>query len=145
MNLTKEQIKEVLERLRYYCWWMYFHKEANKVLKAVKRKYRDKEFTLNVLDNGFLEVKILNTDLVGVYNVFSKTISPKYGILNIDYDYKLVNEEEIKLEDREMFYNIGKSFVLSFVQRIHCFTFYARMHDETIDGISNDLLLMSKD
>lgn len=153
INLTKEQIKESLTRLREYGRWMYFDKEAIKKLELQTREYKNEKFSIYVNSDGTIAMKIEGGP-TGIFE--AKCISDKClpgSLDNVNHLVRLINENDLRDEfDKtnqsnyyvSYFKEAGGAFISSYFQRSIAFLFFARIHDETLDGVANDLEMCNK-
>lgn len=140
LNLTKEQIKESLERLRDYSYFMYNDLKFIDNLYSKVIEFENNKIILNINDDGKIKL-IVNNDTEILYDVFIHTAKSSGGpIENLKYEYIITNKKELTQEYIEFGMKIAW-FVLSYFQRLVAFTFFSRMQNETIDAMANDLRL----
>ena len=138
ISLTKEQIKETLERLRDYSYYLYVEK-GNESLSKQVTKYKDHSFYLKVRPDGYIEA-ILENGVIGIYDAKITIAPPEQGIVNLEYQSMLINRDKIDDEYLGYFQELS-IFICSYFQRAAAYLFLSRMHPETIDRITNDLFL----
>ncbi len=145
INLTKEQIKETLERLKDYCYWMYYNKDGIEGLKKQIIDFEGHKFYLEVQDDGLIKM-ILENDITGIFNVIAIThpLKKEYGIDNVEIKTALMNKQVLTPEYIQYFEKAG-IFVCSFWQRAVTFTFLSRIQSESIEGIATALLACNKE
>jgi len=153
INLSKEQIKESLIRLREYSRWMYFDPKAFEKLEAKEIEFKNEKFSIKLDKDGYI-LMMLKGGPTGIFE--AKCITDKIlpnSLDNVNHLVRLLNENEIRDEfDKtnesnyyvSYFKEAGGAFVSSYFQRSVAFLFFARMHDETLDGVANDLELCNK-
>lgn len=139
-NLTKDQIKESLERLREYSYLMYNDPAFIKKLNEKVIEFEGNKIQLNITDEGSIKL-IVNSDTEILYNVMIDTAEPlNKSVENLKYSYIIVNKQELTSKYIEFGMKIAW-IALSYFQRLVAFTFFSRMQNETIDSITNDLRL----
>jgi|SRR6478736_8473774 len=142
MNLTGEQITEVLNRLKSYTHWMYYNPEGIERFSNLLLKHEGRQFMLNLNEDGLYTLTESESKKVALWEVICKTSKPVHGIDNVDISWKLVNKEDFNEKWVKIFEEIGV-FVASAFQRVVAMTWIFRMHQETANVLVKDLLLLN--
>lgn len=149
MNVTKDQIKEVLQRFRYFGYSMYYTKEGGELFKNENRnnplEHNGKKFYVSVEESGQFRLQYTDSDVFALVRVINLTSPPKSESLidNLGYASEIENREELSEEDFK-FFNEVSIFCGSFFQRLQFFTFLSRMADITLDRYADSLLRMER-
>jgi hypothetical protein len=143
VNVTKDQIKESLIRLKDYSYWMYYDKKSKELLEKQIIKYEGHKFSLSLTDYGMIKM-ILENGIECLYDAKIVTMPLRENSIdNIDIQARIMNKSDLTPEYIEFFTKAG-GFVCSYFQRATAFTFFCRMADETIDGIASYLVQCNK-
>lgn len=136
--VTREQIVEVLDRLRGQCQYMYYGPRAVELMGRQVIDYDGHSFTLSVLPDGLFEMRIVGTDATCRFAAISTVAAPtKPGNLdNLTYRALIKGEPHPDYHD---WFERASIFVLSAFQRTNAFVFFARMEDVTLEKIATDL------
>lgn len=136
IKVTKEQITEVLKRLKDYSYWMYYGQKVSEMMRNAKMKHKDHEFYLQVRQDGLIEMTLEN-GVICVYDTMITTcpLEQNRGIENLDIKFRIVNISEETEAYRNYFNEVG-IFVSSYFQRANAFIFFCKMQEETIDRIA---------
>ena len=138
-KLTKEDIITVLNVFKDYSYWMYFSKEAVEALNKSFANSDKEPVRVNVRDDGYIELIRIRDGKIGVFDVVVCTSQRVPDTLdNIGFKAKLLNKNELSEEDALFFKDVD-IFVLNYFQRAISFTFFSRMHLETINSIAGAL------
>lgn len=143
MNITKEQIKEVLNRQREYARYFYYGERAREHLNAHVLEYKGRRFSLTVRDDGNFE--LISGDLRVICEAQIVTARTTYptSIDNLEYRINISNFNDMTKEEQEWI-SEAKVFVLSCFQRTAAFVFLARAQDETIERMASELALTNE-
>ena len=143
MNITKEQIKEVLNRQREYARYFYYGEKAREYLNAYVLEHKGRRFSLTVRDDGNFE--LVSGDLRAICEAQIVTARTTYptSIDNLEYRVNISNFNDMTKEEQEWM-NEVKIFVLSCFQRTSAFVFLARAQDETIERMASELALTNE-
>lgn len=142
-NLNKEDIRETLERLRDYSKLMYLDVGSRQFLERQQHSLEGRDFTVSVRSNGLIEV-LLEGEISLLYEVCVTTTNCLPDTIdNLNYNARLVNKDALLSRDLE-FANKLTVCILSYFQRSIAFLFFARIADETIEVMINDLIRCNK-
>lgn len=143
MNLTKSQIQESLGRLKDYSYWMYYEKNCKNLLAKQIITYDSHKFSLSVTDYSLIRMRLEN-GIEALYDAQIVTAPPQNGSIdNVNIQVRIMNKSDLS-EEYLKYFTKASVFISSFFQRAVAFTFFSRMADGTIDGISNDLIQYNK-
>lgn len=144
MNLTKAQVKEVLERQRWYAQHFYYGPDAAKLLGEHTIEHGGRRFGISIDEVGRFVVVVRDSELRIAYEVEIKTAPVTHGIDNLDLRVRLVDPSVLGEADLKWAHEV-EVFVLSCFQRTVAFVFLARAHNSTIERVASDLVLLNSD
>ena len=122
IEVTKDQIKETLERLRDYAHWMYYSKGIKEKFESQTRKVNGRIYSIKLLDNGNYKLMDLDSDDWAIYKPMIITRPLRGEMDNLDYKLRRVEYNG----DKEILDRVA-IFILSAFQRAACLLFFARI------------------
>ena len=138
IEVTKEQIIEVLERFRDMAHWMMNDPRARQSLEDQKIEVDGVSYKVSMMDDGKYSV----SDDLGISVVvatFCYQDSPGAGMDNVRFTAKILESEKLDKGVLERFEKVMIS-VCSAFQRSVAFSFFSRMQDVSIEMFANTLM-----
>ena len=135
---TKEQIKEVIERLQDYACWVFGTKASAENLSKRKTTHNGRQFSISIDEKGYYDV---NLDNGAVCKFAARVVnypSSADCIDNVNFEYSILNAEDLLPQDLAYSKEVS-IFVMSLLQRTVAFNFLSRMTEQTVDELVKDL------
>lgn len=102
VDVTKEQIAEVLARLRSFAYWNFHSKYATSRLDTTVIKWRDREIKFSIAEDGLYKI-VLDNGQICYFDVRTvcKPVAEKGSLDNIQTMAKITNSEDLLPDDLE--------------------------------------------
>lgn len=139
IEVTQEQVREVLNRLRWHAQYFWHGEKARELLAETILEHNGKHFSISVCDDGQYEMHVKETDKKFRFEARALTAPPqtKESISNLEYGVKLVNEEWTP-EEKEWL-DGAAIFICSTFQRTCAFNFFANIQEVSIEYLTVQL------
>jgi hypothetical protein len=101
VDVTKEQITEVLQRLRSFGYWTFTSKYSCDRLDKVGVKWQDRSIKISISDNGLYQLSLDNGQICYYDAQAALSPAPKGSLHNTKFMVRITNSEDLLPDDLE--------------------------------------------
>lgn len=138
---AKENIKQLFYLFSDYCKWMYFDKGAKEKFDNKFVNWNGIKTSIKIKEDGNYLITLIDRNIPLDVKAWYVT-SPGVGMENVQFGYKVLNEEDIPLDIKDLVMQNIFGMVSSTFTRTIAFCLFARLQPESIENIANDLAII---